>query len=169
MDELGKAEDNELITLSKWILVPLANCSLALFCNGNGRMGERRSELLHSLTWFSFQWYVEILQIHDNVDKLFHCVKHDWCFSSEMLLCGPTQLKLCQTETLACGSGLEPASCYWKVAGSIPLVLHVEVSLGEILNPKLLLMCWSAPCMAATAISECMYELLGVTLDKSFG
>ena len=28
--------------------------------------------------------------------------------------------------------------------------LHVEVSLGKILNPKLLLMCWSAPWMAAT-------------------
>ena len=28
--------------------------------------------------------------------------------------------------------------------------LHVEVSLG---NPKLLLMCWSALCMAATTIS----------------
>ena len=24
--------------------------------------------------------------------------------------------------------------------------------LGKILNPKLLLMCWSAPCMAVTAI-----------------
>ena len=30
--------------------------------------------------------------------------------------------------------------------------LHGEVSLGEILNPELLLMCWSAPCMAATVI-----------------
>ena len=30
--------------------------------------------------------------------------------------------------------------------------LHVEVSLGKILNPKLLLMCWSASYMAATAI-----------------
>ena len=30
---------------------------------------------------------------------------------------------------------------------------HVEVSMGKILNPKLLLMCWSAPVMAATAIS----------------
>ena len=26
--------------------------------------------------------------------------------------------------------------------------LHVEVSLGKRLSPKLLLMCWSAPCMA---------------------
>ena len=31
--------------------------------------------------------------------------------------------------------------------------LRVEVSSGKILNPKLLLMCWSAPCMAAIAIS----------------
>ena len=31
--------------------------------------------------------------------------------------------------------------------------LHFEVSLGKILNPKLLLMCWSASRMAATAIS----------------
>ena len=38
--------------------------------------------------------------------------------------------------------------------------LHVEVSLGKMLNPKLLLMCRSAPCMAATTISVWMYELL---------
>ena len=31
--------------------------------------------------------------------------------------------------------------------------LPVEVSLDKILNSKLLLMCWSEPCMAATAIS----------------
>ena len=31
--------------------------------------------------------------------------------------------------------------------------LHVEVTLGKILNPKLLLMCCSAPRMAATTIS----------------
>ena len=31
--------------------------------------------------------------------------------------------------------------------------LHVEVSLGKILNPKLLLMCWLAPCMSATTFS----------------
>ena len=31
--------------------------------------------------------------------------------------------------------------------------VHVEVSLGKILNSKLLLMCWSAPCMTATTIS----------------
>ena len=34
--------------------------------------------------------------------------------------------------------------------------LHVEVSLGKILKPKLLLMCWSGPCMAPTSISVCM-------------
>lgn len=31
--------------------------------------------------------------------------------------------------------------------------LCVKVSLGEILKPKLLLMYWSSPCMAATVIS----------------
>ena len=31
--------------------------------------------------------------------------------------------------------------------------LHFEVSLGKILNPKLLLMCWSASCVAATSIN----------------
>ena len=34
--------------------------------------------------------------------------------------------------------------------------LHVKVSLGKILNPKLLLMCWLGPCMAATTISICL-------------
>lgn len=33
--------------------------------------------------------------------------------------------------------------------------LHVEVF--KILNHKLLLMCWSAPCVATTAINVCMY------------
>ena len=51
-----------------------------------------------------------------------------------------------------CGSAVEPASCYWKVTSLIPR-LHVKVSLGKTLNPKLILMCWSAPCMAATTIS----------------
>ena len=55
---------------------------------------------------------------------------------------------------------VKPASCYRKIAGSIPPGLHVKMSLGKILSPKLLLMCWHAPCMAATAISVCMYELL---------
>ena len=31
------------------------------------------------------------------------------------------------------------------------LSLHVKVSMGKILNPKLLLMCWSAPCKTATS------------------
>ena len=35
--------------------------------------------------------------------------------------------------------------------------LHVEVSLGKWVNPKLLLMCWSPPCMAATAISAWIF------------
>ena len=35
-------------------------------------------------------------------------------------------------------------------------VLHVNVSLGKTLNPKLPLMCWLAPCLAATTISLCM-------------
>lgn len=30
------------------------------------------------------------------------------------------------------------------------LGLHVKVTLGKILSPKLLLMCWVAPCIAAT-------------------
>ena len=30
--------------------------------------------------------------------------------------------------------------------------LHVKVSMGKIPNPKLLLMCWLAPCMAATSV-----------------
>ena len=35
--------------------------------------------------------------------------------------------------------------------------LYDKVSLGKILNPTLLIMCWSAPCMAATTISVWMY------------
>ena len=46
---------------------------------------------------------------------------------------------------------VEPASCYLKVAG-----LHVQVSLSRILNPKLVLLCWSAPCMAVSAMNVCM-------------
>ena len=34
-----------------------------------------------------------------------------------------------------------------------PTCLHAEVPLGNTLNPKLLPMCWSAPSMAATALS----------------
>lgn len=37
-----------------------------------------------------------------------------------------------------CGSGVQPASHYQKVAGSISPDLHVIVSLGKLLNPKLL-------------------------------
>ena len=55
-----------------------------------------------------------------------------------------------QAKNKGSGSTVEPASCYWKVTGSIPLV---EVSFGKILNPKLLLMCWLAPCMATTVVS----------------
>ena len=47
-----------------------------------------------------------------------------------------------------CGSGVEPASCYQKDCGLIPLDCT-----STLLNPKMLLMCWLAPCMAATAIS----------------
>ena len=41
--------------------------------------------------------------------------------------------------------------------------LCVEVSLGKILNPKLLLMCCSAPCMAATAISVWTYVWITIS------
>ena len=34
--------------------------------------------------------------------------------------------------------------------------LYVKVSLGKILNSKLLLTCWLAPCMAATTMYVCM-------------
>ena len=45
-------------------------------------------------------------------------------------------------------SVLIPEGCWFDSPG-----VHVEVSLGKILNSKLLLMCWSAPCMKATTIS----------------
>ena len=61
---------------------------------------------------------------------------------------------------VAVTQGGEPALCFWKVTGLIPLVCNAEVSLGKILDPKLLLLCWLAPCMAATAVSVCLYELL---------
>ena len=44
-----------------------------------------------------------------------------------------------------------------KVAGLIPLVWMSKCPWHWILNPKLLLMCWSAPCTTATTISVCMY------------
>ena len=42
------------------------------------------------------------------------------------------------------------------------LGLHVKVSLGKILNLKLLLMCWSAPCMAAHRCMNYCKRLLNV-------
>ena len=42
--------------------------------------------------------------------------------------------------------------------------LHFQVSLAKILNPKLFLMCWSSPHMAATAISVWMY--VGITVSR---
>ena len=44
--------------------------------------------------------------------------------------------------------------------------LHIEVSSGKILIPKLLLMCWSEPCIAAISV-RCMFEFIQVALDKS--
>lgn len=35
--------------------------------------------------------------------------------------------------------------------------LHAEVPLGKLLNPKLLLICWLGPWMAATSIYVWMY------------
>ena len=42
---------------------------------------------------------------------------------------------------------------FWEACWFDSPGLHFEVSLGKITNPKLLFMCWSAPWMAATAIS----------------
>ena len=39
------------------------------------------------------------------------------------------------TYICGCSSGVEPVSCYWKVAGSVPLA---EMSLGKKMNSKLL-------------------------------
>ena len=52
-----------------------------------------------------------------------------------------------------CGSGVESASRYLKVAGLIPLICMSKFPMARYWTPKLLLMCWSAPCTAATAIS----------------
>ena len=41
--------------------------------------------------------------------------------------------------------------------------LHAEVSLGKTLNLKLLLMCWSASCLAGTTISVWMYVWITVS------
>ena len=66
------------------------------------------------------------------------------------------------------------SSCWWQLClrgrASILLSeghrfnspgLHLAMSLGQILNPKQLLMCWSAPCMSATR-HQYMYEVLCV-------
>ena len=66
----------------------------------------------------------------------------------------------------AVSQGVPPASCYRKDAGSIPLLCMSKCPMGKILNPKLLLMCWSAPSMAATTMSACVYELAYVLSDK---
>ena len=51
---------------------------------------------------------------------------------------------------------------YRKVTGSNTLVC-IKVFLGKTLNPKLLLMCWSAPCIAAIIISVWMYVWITVS------
>ena len=70
--------------------------------------------------------------------------------------CIPSYFKLSD-----CGSGVY--CCWFNSPGQ-----HVKVSLCKILNPKLLLVCWLAPCMAATTISVrmyvCMYKLLYVAI-----
>ena len=52
--------------------------------------------------------------------------------------------------------GEEPASFYQKVAGSIPLDFISKCPWARYWTSKLLLMCWSPLCMAATAISVWM-------------
>ena len=56
-----------------------------------------------------------------------------------------------------CGTGAESGRLFDSPG------LHVEVSFGKILNPKLLLMCRSAPCVAATTISVWMYAWITLT------
>ena len=65
-----------------------------------------------------------------------------------------------------CTLGMHVAQVLWSEGRWFDsLGLHVEVSLGKKLNLKLLLMCWSAPCMAATSISVWMY----VWMNECFG
>ena len=55
------------------------------------------------------------------------------------------------------------------VIGSIPLVCRSKCPWARYWNPKLLLMCWSAPCMAATGVCVCMNDcklLLTKASDK---
>ena len=73
-----------------------------------------------------------------------------------------------------------PCACIWYLCGRLWLSgtasvllsegfcfsspgLHVKVSLGKILNPELLLMFWSAPCMVATAIG--VWKYLWITVS----
>ena len=54
-----------------------------------------------------------------------------------VLHCGTTVLQLLRRGGGSCGSGVEPAYCYHKIGGSIPLVC---MSKGNILTPKHFLM-----------------------------
>ena len=65
------------------------------------------------------------------------------------------------------GSGVEPASCYLKVSDSTTQVCMSSV-LGQDTEPKLLLMCSSAPCVATT-ISVCISGWLRVVTVSRFG
>ena len=64
-----------------------------------------------------------------------------------------------------CGSVVEPASCYWKVAGSIPLICMSKRPWARYWTPNY---SWcSAWHLAWQPPSQCMSELLWVALDKS--
>ena len=56
-----------------------------------------------------------------------------------------------------CDSGVEQASCYWEVAGLISPGLHVEVSLGKIVNPHC---SWCAGLHLVWQLPPSVYELL---------
>ena len=84
-------------------------------------------------------------------------IQSDFTFLVLMQWLHLSRQKVATTDRGGCGSGVEPASCYHKVAGLIPLVCNVRVSLCKIPNPKLLL-------MSATTINVWMYELLYVAL-----
>ena len=65
-----------------------------------------------------------------------YCNMHSIC-------CCDFVLEMCLESWLrARASVLSSEGCRFDSPG-----LHVNVSLGKILNPKLLLMCWLAPCM----------------------
>ena len=62
------------------------------------------------------------------------------------------------------GSRVKPVSCYPKVAGLTPLVcMSCKCPWTRYWFPKLFLMCWSTPCMAATAISVWTYVWITVS------